>query len=935
MHAEHLNAPRCSSPNGFAQHGARRYNVAMQKRLFLIDGTALAYRSFFAFQGTGRTPLATSAGHPTAATYGFCMTLRALLEREKPDAIAIAFDGPRADLARTAVYPEYKSTRSKMPDEMRVQLDDIREATDGFGIRIVESETDEADDVIGTLAAQGRDAGMEVFIVTGDKDFLQLVDDNVKLWNLRSSTSKPEIYDAAAAEAKWGVPPKAMIDLLALMGDTSDNIPGVPKVGEKTAVELIKQFGTLEQVLLRTAEVKKTAVRESLEQNRELALLSKRLVTLRLDVPLPVAADELGPPAPDAEKLRPLFQRLEFTNLLAQLASQPLPQVAVEQHNTIVRTAEDLTDLLAALAACETVGLAVETVGRHPRGSKLVGIGFATAPGRSAYVPLNLEPPVLPGGRSAVLDALRPTLSAARPQKTMHDGKRVLAALRTAGLELGGHGFDTMLASYCAEPGVASHSLEALALRHFAFKKTAQKDVVGTGKKQLTFDRVDPTLAGGFVGEEADLALRLQEPLGKALREHGVEALYRELELPLVPVLLDMEWEGIPIDRDHLATLSREMQQRIDTLQKRVFERAGQEFNLGSPQQLGKVLFDDLQVHVLAKLAKPKRTATGQYKTDHDVLEKMSPHHEVPALVLEWRQLMKLKGTYVDSLPLLVDPGTQRVHTTFNQAVAATGRLSSEDPNLQNIPIRTDEGRKVRQAFVARGKGWVLLSADYSQIELRLLAHLSGDKALVESFSKGEDIHARTAALVHGLLPAMVTPELRNQAKIVNYGLMYGMGASRLANETGMRPPEAKKFIEGYFRALPGVKRYLDGSLQSAREHKEVRTMFGRRRPLPDIDSTNAMLRVAAENMAVNTPLQGAAADICKRAMLAVHAALHKRGLRAKLLLQVHDELVLEVPEDELLEVERLVRDAMVGAAELRVPLEVSVGHGRDWLMAH
>jgi DNA polymerase-1 len=396
-----------------------------------------------------------------------------------------------------------------------------------------------------------------------------------------------------------------------------------------------------------------------------------------------------------------------------------------------------------------------------------------------------------------------------------------------------------------------------------------------------------------------------------------------------------MEWEGIAIDRDHLHDLAREMEGRIATLEQRVHERAGHPFNLGSPQQLGTVLFDELEVNRLADMQKPKRTATGQYKTDHEVLEKLAKVHEVPQMILEWRQLTKLKGTYIDSLPELVDAASKRVHTHFNQAVAATGRLSSEDPNLQNIPIRTEEGRKVRAAFVSRGKGWQLLSADYSQIELRILAHVSGDKALVDSFQRGEDIHARTAAIVHGLLPAMVTPELRNQAKVINYGLMYGMGASRLAAETGMKPPEAKKFIDTYFRALPGVKRYLDGSLQQAREKKEVWTMFGRRRPLPDIDSTNAMQRIAAENMAVNTPIQGAAADIIKRAMLAVHAALQARGLQTKLLLQVHDELVLDVPDDERIEVERLVRDAMVGAAKLHVPLEVAVGHGRTWLSAH
>ena len=907
----------------------------MGKRLFLIDGTALAYRSFFAFQGTGRAPLTTAAGHPTAATYGFCMTLRALLEREKPDAIAISFDGPRSDLVRTQIYADYKSTRSKMPDEMRLQLDDILEATAGFGIPIVESETHEADDVIGTLAVRGRDAGMEVFIVTGDKDFLQIVGDHVKLWNLRSSTSKPEIIDAASAQAKWGVPTSAMVDLLALMGDTSDNVPGVPKVGEKTAVELLQQFGSLDAILARTAEVKKASIRQSLEENREMALLSQQLVTLQLDVPLQVDVTELPPPAPDPEKLRPLFQRLEFKNLLGQLASQPKPEAHVEARYEVVRTADALGALLGTLQRSTRVAIAVEAVGASARTSKLVGIAFAHAPGQATYVPLNAQPPVLPGGRAAVLQALAPVLAAKTPQKAAHDGKRVMMALRTADQALGGLAFDTRLASYCAEPGVQSHSLEALALKHFAYKKTSAKDVVGAGKKQLTFDQVDPALAGNYVCEEADLVLRLTEPLQRDLQERRVEAIFRELELPLQPVLLDMEWEGIAIDRAHLAKLSAEMQQRIDALQKRVYERAGHEFNLGSPAQIGTVLFDELEVHRLADMQKPKRTPTGQYKTDHDVLERLAPHHEVPQLLLDWRQLTKLKSTYVDSLPELVAPTTQRVHTTFNQAVAATGRLSSEDPNLQNIPIRTDEGRKVRAAFVARGPGWVLLSADYSQIELRILAHLSGDKALVEAFQRGEDIHARTAALVHGLLPNMVTPELRNQAKVINYGLMYGMGASRLAAETGLTPPEARKFIESYFRALPGVKRYLDGSLQRARTDKEVWTLFGRRRPLPDIDSTNAMLRVAAENMAVNTPLQGAAADISKRAMLAAHEAIAARRLRTRLLLQVHDELVFDVPDDELIEVERLVRDAMMGAAKLAVPLEVSIGHGHNWLEAH
>ncbi|MCR9247898.1 MAG: DNA polymerase I [bacterium] len=907
----------------------------MQKRLFLVDGTALAYRSFFAFQGSGRAPLSTSDGHPTAATYGFCTTLRALIEREKPDAIALSFDGPRGDLTRTKVYPEYKSTRTKMPDDMAVQLDDIREAATGFGIHIVESEADEADDVIATLAMQGKAEGMAVFLVTGDKDFLQIVDEDIKLWNLRSSTSKPEILDAAACEKKWGVPPALMVDLLALMGDSSDNVPGVPKVGQKTAVTLLQRFGSLEAALDRAEEFEKKAIKASLIENRDQAILSKELVQLRLDVPLPVTATDLGPAAPDPELLRPLFQRLEFTNLTAQLAAAPKPQDDVKQDYRIVRDEAGLDALVTELTKCDRVAIAAQTEGRYPRGTRLVGIAFATAPGQASYVPLNLEPPIVAAGNDAAMAKLRPLLAAERPQKIAHDVKHVLAALRAADTALGGVAFDTMLANYCIEPGVASHSLDALALRHFAYKKTTPKDVVGTGKKQRTFAEIEPSVAGEFVAEEADLALRIAGVLEPLLDEREVRKILTELELPLVPVLLDMEWEGIAIDREHLRSLGEELQVRATQLQQRAHERAGHEFNLGSTQQVGKLLFDELEVHRAANVQRPRKTAAGNYKTDHEVLEKLAPHHEVPQLLLEWRQLTKLKGTYVDTLPQLVDAVTGRVHTTFNQAVAATGRLSSDNPNLQNIPIRTEEGRRVRRAFVPRQKGWVLLSADYSQIELRLLAHLSGDKALVEAFHSGEDIHARTAAIVHGLLPNMVTPELRNQAKIVNYGLMYGMGASRLARETGMRPPEAKKFIKNYFKALPGVKRYLDDSLAHAQDERYAETMFGRRRPLPDIDSTNAMQRIAAENMAVNTPLQGAAADIVKRAMLAVHAALRDRNLEARMLLQVHDELVLDVPESELAEVERIVQDAMTGAAELLVPLEVTMDHGENWLDAH
>ncbi len=897
----------------------------MPKRLFLIDGTALAYRSYFAFASNPRLALSTKTGHPTGATYGFVQTLRALLEREKPDAIAVAFDGPTKDLYRTQVYADYKSTREKMPDDMALQLDDIRELVEGYGIPIVEASADEADDVIATLAVQARDQGLEVFIVTGDKDFLQLVGEHVKLWNLRSSTSKPEIFGPEAVPEKFGVRAEQMIDLLALMGDSSDNVPGVPKVGQKTAAELLAEFGTLEALLERAAEVKKNAVRESLLTHREQALLSKRLVTLKLDVPLPVQATDLGPAQPDPERLRPLFERLEFESLLKTLQNQARPD-PVEQDYGVVQGAAAASALAHELQQAGAFAFAVELGFADPRTGRLLGLAFCARPGHARYVPLDQD-------RDAVLTALRPLFQDPRLHRATADSKAALAALRTAGLEARAVPFDTTLASYCIDAG-ENHGLDRLALRHFGYKMIEPKELVGSGRKQKTFADVDLELVARHACERADFTLRvrsLQEPV---LREAKVEQIYRELELPLVPVLLDMEHEGIAIDVAHLDAVGREFGARLAEIEKRVFQRAGAEFNLNSPQQLAKVLFEDLEVHRAADY-RPKKTKTGQYKTDADVLEMLAQHHEVPALVLQYRELSKLKGTYVDPLPGLVDAQTGRIHTTFNQAVAATGRLSSDHPNLQNIPIRTEEGKKVRAAFVPRGKGWVLLSADYSQIELRILAHLSGDRALVESFRKGEDIHRRTAAIVHGMMPELVSPELRNQAKVINYGLMYGMGASRLGNETGMTPVEARRFIEAYFRALPGVKRYLDSSLEQARGEKQVWTMFGRRRPLPDIDSTNGMLRVAAENMAVNTPIQGAAADIVKRAMLRVHRELGRRGLAAKLILQVHDELVLDVPAAEVDTAKAIVVEGMMGAAELAVPLEVSVGVGANWLVAH
>jgi len=903
------------------------------KRLFLIDGTALAYRSYFAFAMGPRGGLSTKDGRPTSAVYGFLQTLRALLDREQPEAIAISFDGPTEELERTRLYPDYKSTREKMPDEMFEQLQAIDEVVRGYGIPSVCSPGHEADDIIGTLAMHGHRAGMKVFIVTADKDFMQLVNDDIKLWNLRSSTTAPEIIGPKEVAAKFGVRPDQMIDLLALMGDSSDNIPGVPRVGHKTAMTLLQQFDTLDAVLARAAEVKQPSIRKSLLENVDKALLSRDLVTIHTEVPLDINVAKLDGAKPDREILEPLFRELEFDSLLKTLPREETPDLPKDYR--VVRSKKELDALLVDLAKSKHFAVVAEVSGPSSRDARLVGLATSHEPGKACYVPLNLDPPVLDGGPDAVADSFRPLLEDTGIGKTMPDAKLFMAALRNAGIDVQRVEFDTMLASYCISPGQGGgHGIDTLAAHYFSHSTIPPKQLLGTGKKQKTFDQVDIDLIGEYACEQADFTWRLREKLEPQITELGLGMLYHDLELPLTRVLLDMEWEGIRVDLEHLKKLGADLGARIEEIEARIYERSGEPFNINSPAQIGEVLFERLEAHKIAGV-RPKRTRTGQWKTDAAILEKLAAHHEVPELILDYRKLSKLKNTYVDSLPLMVNEHTGRIHTTLNQAVAATGRLSSDEPNLQNIPIRTKEGREVRRAFIPRQKGWVLLSADYSQIELRILAHMSGDAALVKAFNENLDIHARTAAIVHGILPAMVTSDMRSQAKVVNYGLMYGMGPSRLANETGMTPPEAKKFISAYFRALPKVKEYLDGSLQTARTERCVRTLFGRIRPLPEIDSANAMQRVAAENMAVNSPLQGTAADIIKRAMLDLHRRLLEENLEARMILQVHDELLLDVPEKELDRVKPLLKECMEGAAELNVPLEVDMGHGNNWLEAH
>ncbi len=906
--------------------------MTKRPRLYLIDGTALAYRSHFAFASSSRGGLSTSAGKPTGATFGFTITLRSLLEREDPDFIAVAFDGSRKELERTKLYPEYKSTREKAPEEMIEQLDDIRRVVAAHDIPMVASQGHEADDVIGTLAVQGRDAGYDVFIVTGDKDFMQLIDDNIKLWNLRSSTTNPEIIAHDEVIEKFGVEPSQIIDMLALMGDASDNVPGVPRVGKKTATKLLVEYKTLDKALEQWDTVKPPSISKALHEHKDLALLSRDLVTIKLDVPIEIGVSDLKKPNPETDTLRELFMELEFERLANGLGKAKQEDIPHDY-----RCIENEEQLDALIKLCRTEGsfaIDTETTSLNVYEAQIVGVSFSMKAGTGWYLPFNQTPPVLEGGGKAILEAIRPILEDASLRKTAQNAKYDWHVFKTAGVNVQGLEFDTMLASYCLAAGMGSHGLDSLAQRHFGYTKIPTKELIGTGKKQLTFDQLDVAKVAEYAAEDADFTWRLREKFAPELEEMKVAKVFREIEMPLVPVLIDMEREGIRLDIEHLAQLSISLGQRITVIEERIFERAGEPFNLNSPAQIGKVLFDVLEVHRTANV-KPKKTKTGQWKTDAAVLDKLAPHHEVPQLILEYRQLSKLKSTYVDSLPTLVNSETGRIHTSFNQAIAATGRLSSDNPNLQNIPIRTAEGKEVRKAFIARAEGWQLLSADYSQIELRILAHISEDSALVDAFNKGEDIHTRTAAAVFGVIPALVDPEQRSHAKAINYGLVYGMGASRLSQETGMSKRDAQKFIEAYFRAFPGIKRYLDETLEFARENGFVQTLYGRRRQIPDIEAKAPMLRNAAENMAMNTPIQGTAADIIKLAMLELHTQLQEQNLQSKLLLQVHDELVLDVPDSELEQTKTMLRTVMEGAADFKVPLDVTMSHGWTWLEAH
>jgi DNA polymerase-1 len=902
------------------------------KRLFLLDGTALAYRSHFALARSG---LATTDGIPTGATYGFTMALRRILEQEKPDLIAVALDA-KGPTFRHKQFADYKATREKAPEELIAQLDFIRDVVNAHGIPLFEIPGFEADDVIGTLAKQGEAAGFEVMLVSGDKDFMQLVSERVQLYNIFKPGIDLVVQGIDAVKEKFGTTPDNMIQVLAIMGDASDNIPGVKGIGEKGAIKLISEFDTIAGVLENLDKLTPKQ-REKIEDSREMLLLSLDLVTIDTAVPLEPGFDSLTEPAPDPEKLSQVFKRLDFQSLATKVMA--VAEDEIERDYNTIGTEAELKAMVAELIKAGTFAMDTETTSLFSMQAELVGASFSAAEGRAFYVPFNSDPPLFEENEKArILESLEPLFSDESLFRIGQNYKYDQLVLISNGACPAPPNFDTMVASFCIAGAGRRHNLDSLALYYFNIQKIPTKELIGSGAKQITMAEVPVKVVAEYACEDADVTFRLYERLNVELEENGVESLFHELEMPLVNVLARMEERGVRLNTTLLEGLSEAYEIELLELSHTVQEFAGRNFNLNSTKVLGTILFEELRIQDAAGVKKPKKTKTG-WATDAATLTEKYPGVPIVAKLLEYREVNKLKSTYIDALPRYVNPKTGRIHCSFSQVAAATGRLASSDPNLQNIPVRSERGRKLREAFIPReadDKGtWEFLAADYSQIELRVMAHYCGDEKMIAAFERGDDIHAATAATLFGVFPELVDRTMRSQAKVINFGLLYGMGPQRVARETDMSVPEALKFIERYFAAFPRIRDWIEAVKESARENGFVETMMGRRRQTPDIHSANARVRATAENVAVNTPIQGSAADIIKRAMIDLHERLEASNLSAQLLLQVHDELILEVPTNEFEETEALVRECMEQAVQLKVPLVVECGRGANWLEAH
>jgi DNA polymerase I len=904
----------------------------MEKQLLvLFDGNAIVHRAFHAFGSTryrqGRPLTVSKTGEVVSAVYGFAQMLLKVLNELKPTHYAIAFD-KKGPTFRHKLFDDYKAHRPATPEELSGQFGRVKELVNAFRIPLFEMEGFEADDILGTLSRQAGEKGIDTVIITGDADTMQLVSPHVKVLYPKAGRtfSDTTLFDAAAVREKYGVGPEHIADLKAMVGDPSDNIPGIAGIGDKTAVKLIQEFGSLEEIYKRLDEVEPPRVRDKLRDNEAVARQSKELATIVTGMPLALDLEEYRVARYDRQKVAELFRELEFYTLLSKLPEPARVEVAArvpEGEYRIVSTAADLDEMVGRLAAAPAFAFDTETGGLDAMTAPLVGVSLAAEPGRAYYIPVGhqLLDEVSQLPREQVVGRLRPVMEDAGKPKLAHNAKFDMMVLAGAGINVKGLKFDTQIAAHLL--GEKALTLKSLAFSRLAVEMTPITDLIGTGAKQISMAQVDIKRAAAYAGADADMTLRLAQVLEKDLAGQGLMKLFDGVEMPLVPVLLDMETNGIAVDTSILGEMSRSLHEQIEALRQKICAEADCEFNINSPQQLGRVLFEKLHIPTL-------RRGKSKFSTEASVLEELRTAFPIVADVLAYRQLTKIKSTYIDTLPCLVNPRTRRIHTSFNQTRTATGRLSSSDPNMQNIPVRGELGGQVRQAFIAPA-GSLLLAADYSQIDLRALAHLSGDEGLTAAFLKNEDIHAATAARLFGVETSGVTADMRRFAKTVNFGVIYGMSDYGLEQATELSRVEASQFIKAYFEKYPGVRKYLDGTMEQARREGFVQTLLGRRRYIPDINSANRQVREAAERMAINMPVQGTSADIIKVAMINLHREMARRGLRSHMLLQVHDELVFEAPEAEVEVMRRLACDIMESAVKLSVPVKVDTKVGRNW----
>ncbi len=887
--------------------------------LFLVDGSSYLYRAFHALPN-----LSNSRGEPTGALLGVANMLKRLLKEQDPEYIAVVFDA-RGPTFRHELYPEYKANRPPMPAELRQQVEAILDFTRMLGLPLLQVEGVEADDVIGTLARTAEEAGMDCVISTGDKDMAQLVSDRTTLTNTMTNTD----MDRAGVKVKFDVTPEQIVDFLALTGDKSDNIPGVEKCGPKTAAKWLGQWGSLDEVMTHADEVG-GKIGEYLRASLEQLPLSRDLATIRRDLELENEPKSLKRETIDEERLSEALKRYEFNSWLQELSDPKSPEAAETDYLTVFR-ADQLDTLITELESAELIAFDTETTSLDSMQAELEGLSFCTEAGRAAYIPVGHDYPAAPDqlDREWVLAKLKPLLENPERPKVGQHIKYDMNVLSLYGIQIRGIAFDSMLESYVFNSTGSRHDMDSLALKYLGRQTTHYSDIAGKGAKQISFSQVSIEDASHYAAEDADITLQLHQHLWPRLQQQpALAAILQEIEIPLVPVLARMEQRGVLIDGNLLTVQSTEMSKQILKLEQEAFEVAGQPFNLGSPKQLQQILFENLGLPVIRK------TPKGQPSTAEDVLQELAVDYELPSLVLEYRSLSKLKSTYTDKLPLQINPRTGRVHTSYHQAVAATGRLSSSDPNLQNIPVRTPLGRRIREAFVAP-EGCLIMACDYSQIELRIMAHLSGDKGLLQAFHDDVDIHQSTASEVFNVPYGEVDSDRRRAAKAINFGLMYGMSAFGLARQLNIGRIEAQAYMDTYFMRYPGVQQFMEDTREQAREQGYVETLFGRRLYLPDINASNMQRRQGAERAAINAPMQGTAADIIKRAMISVDAWLQQEKPDAHLVMQVHDELVFEVKEDQLDHLKQAVVSCMSAAAELDVPLIVDTGHGPDWDTAH